>query len=1306
MSSTKTDLSNALAVVGMAGRFPGAASVEQLWKNLLRKVEGISFLSKEELKKNELDPALVDDPDYVPAKGIIEGIEYFDASFFEYSAREAVLMDPQQRLFLECAWHALERAGCDPARYDGAAGVFASSGMSTYLVNLYADSDVRKQVGLFDLMLGNAPDYLTTRVSYKAGLLGPSINLQTACSSSLVAIHMACQSLLGGECDLALAGGVTARVPQRLGYLYEVGSAFSPDGHCRPFDARAAGTVPAEAVAVVALKRAEDAIRDRNHIHALVLGSAINNDGNRKVGYTAPGVDGQCRVISEALEIADVDPRTVTFVEAHGTGTPMGDPLEVAALTKAFGSTTAERQHCALGAIKSNIGHVDAAAGVAGFIKAVLALEHGKIPPTLHFEKPNPVIDFAASPFFVNNEILPWKPEGMPRRAGVSAFGIGGTNAHAILQEPPAVVPGRSVQVPGDARLFLLSARSEPALERITDALSIHLEENQDVVLADAAFTSQVGRKAFEHRRILTARDRDDAIAALRARNPMQVATARSPSSERPIAFVFPGGGTQYPNMGRQLYESEEAFRESIDYCVEIARKQIDIDLRQILYPTPERYAEAEQLLREPRFLVLSIWVTEYALARTLMNWGISPQCMVGHSLGEYVAACLSGVLSVEDAVAMVALRGLLYHRVPEGASLSVSMPERELVEVIPPGVEISVINTPSQCVVSGRPEVIDAFEQTLVGKDVQVRRLNVAAAVHSSHVEPVMGEVRRFAENLEIGSIGIPYLSNVTGAWIRQQDITADYWAQHLRRTVRFSDNIQNMLQQGGFVVLEVGPGVTLTTLVGQQITPDNDTVVIPTMRHPRDKRADREVLLQSLGRAWSHGVDIDWAALHGESEHRLTSFPVYSFERQKHWIDARPSSASGAGTNLFGNDDRAVAESRSASSGTAPPALRLAEPYHDDPLARAVAEIWQAMLGISDFQPEHDFFALGGTSLVAVQLMSRLQRRLGLQRKLQPQELLQAPAFGAFVDHLRSTGAFAVEHGEARAGNEAAQRSRPQVQVSEATSLVLLQTGTAAHLPPVLFVHPGGGHVFHYRLLAKALGPAWSVYGFKAPGLDGEQAPLDTVEALAEHHLASLRKSGWARAPYCLAGSSMGGYVAFEMAQRLLGMGEEVAFLSMLDTPGPGQIVKGLEDHTDYVGYLFGGMWGVEISPERLRQLPEDARIPYALEQMAKAGVDLGYDEDDARHVLDVFVSNARAMRAYEPKPYSGAITFFRARERRKWDPDYPDGAWTPYVQGKMLIEVVPGDHITMHEPPHVEELAARMRRCLMDSLGVDIS
>jgi acyl transferase domain-containing protein len=884
-----------IAVVGMAGRFPGAGTVDQFWENLRNGVESIRPLSDEELASSGEDPARVKNPNYVRAGAVLDRIEWFDASFFGYSPGEAELIDPQQRLFLECAWEALEVAGYDPARYGKPIGVYAGVNANSYLMNNLYPNRNRIDVNGLQAIVSSEKDYLSTRVSYKLNLTGPSLVVQTACSTSLVAVHLACDALLNGQCDMALAGGACVNVPHLAGYVYTEGAIYSPDGHCRAFDADGLGTVFGSGVGLVVLKRLADALEDGDAIAAVIRGSAINNDGSAKIGYTAPSVVGQADVITEALEIAGVDPGTITYVEAHGTGTPLGDPIEVAALTRAFGGGLIRTGSCAIGSVKTNIGHLSAAAGVAGLIKTVLALKHRMIPPSLHFSKPNPKIDFESGPFYVNATLRDWRTDGVPRRAGVNSFGVGGTNAHVVLEEPP------SAESSGPSRpwqLLLLSARTRGALDAATANLAEQLDQHADLNLADAAYTLKLGRKTMNCRRMVVCRDRADASSALRRLDPNRVFTSVHEPGTRSVVFMFTGQGSQYAGMAREVYQTERTFRQHVDRCSELLRPELGFDLRDVLFPRDERVDEATRQLTQTATTQPALFVIEYALARLLMEWGIQPQAMIGHSIGEYVAACLAGVFSLEDGLSLVASRGRLMNQLPAGSMLAVPLSEGEVQPFLDGELSLATINAPAASVVSGPTEGVLQLEKKLVEKGIACRLLHTSHAFHSRMMEPILGPFQDQVRKVELSAPKIPYLSNVTGTWIREDQATDPaYWALHLRQTVRFSEGVGELLKDPRRVLLEVGPGETLTSLVRRRPDRVSDQVALPSVRNPREQTPDVAFLLGTVGKVWLAGVEVDWAKFHGgERRHRVV-LPTYPFERQRYWVEPDPGTSAGAG-------------------------------------------------------------------------------------------------------------------------------------------------------------------------------------------------------------------------------------------------------------------------------------------------------------------------------------------------------------------------------------------------------------------------
>ncbi len=905
---------DAVAVVAMAGRFPEAPDLETFWRNLRDGVESIRAFTDDELRAAGVPEAQLGDPSYVKAGTVLDGADLFDAWFFGYNPREAELIDPQQRLFLECAWQALERAGCDPARFDGLIGVWAGADLNRYRENLRSHPEILAEAGGFQVRHANDKNHLATRVSYKLDLKGPSVNVQTACSTSLVAVHEACAALREHRCDLALAGGVSVIVPFVRGYLHVPDSILSPDGHCRPFDARAAGTLGASGLGIVVLKRLADAQRDGDRVCALIRGTAVNNDGARKVGYTAPSVDGQAEVIALAHAAAGVDPETITYVEAHGTGTALGDPVEVAALHKVFGEATARRRFCGLGSLKSNIGHLGSTAGVGGLIKTVLALQHRELPPSLHFEQPNPEIDFDHSAFYVNQALQEWPgASGAPRRAGVSSFGIGGTNAHAVLEEAPPPAPAEAPSRP--EQLLVLSAKTPAALARAAENLAGHLEEsprrgadgtNPDAPLADAAWTLQTGRAELEHRRAVVAASVADARAALRGERRQASSIGQAVPGRREVAFLFPGQGAQYAGMGHELYRRERVFRAAVDRCCDLLAGELDADLRAVLYPASGASEEASARLKRTSWAQPALFVTEIALAEQWRSWGIEPSAMAGHSIGEWVAATLSGVLRLEDALPLVALRGRLMERMPAGVMTAVPLPAAEIETRLAgrAGLWLSAVNGPSLCVVSGTEERVAAWQAELEAAGVECRRQHTSHAFHSALMEAAVAPFVDAVRAVTLGEPRIPYVSNVTGRWITAEDARdPGYWGRHIRRAVRFSDGLDRILAEDRRVLLEVGPGRVLGTLARQQPRWTRQRLAVASLRRPAEEAPDVEFLLGALGRLWAGGVRVDWRQVHGGERRRRVELPTYPFERQRFWIERRRGAAALAAG--LGKDD-----------------------------------------------------------------------------------------------------------------------------------------------------------------------------------------------------------------------------------------------------------------------------------------------------------------------------------------------------------------------------------------------------------------
>jgi acyl transferase domain-containing protein len=898
MSAESTQLADGIAVIGMAGKFPGAPDLAAYWQNLRNGVESITHFSEHEL---EVTPAISQNPQYVRARGMMEGVDLFDAEFFGINPREAEYTDPQHRLLLETAWEALENAGYDTERFAGSIGVFAGCSQNTYLLcNLASHPEFLteylsfQQMGAHPSMLGNDKDFLATRIAYKMNLRGPSIAVQCACSTSLVAVVQACQNLLTFQCDLALAGGVSVTFPQKRGYVHEEGSLVSADGTCRPFDAAAGGTVFGDGVGLVVLKRADEAMRDGDHIYAVIRGFAVNNDGSTKVSYMAPSVDGQAEAIAAAQALAGIDVATIRYVEAHGTGTSLGDPIEVAALTKAFRAGTSERQFCALSAVKGNIGHLEAASGVAGLIKAVLALEHGEIPPTLHFSAPNPRIDFAASPFYVCSKLQTWAATETPRRAGVSSFGVGGTNAHIVLEEAPQVI---ATAVDAQPQLFVLSAKSESALEDATNRLAEYLRLHPELSLADATYTLQTGRRAFRHRRVWVSRTTEETVELLGQKKSTKVLSSDTQNRKGSVAFLFPGQGAQQVDMGRELYETHPIFRAQVDLCCERLAPELGLDLRDVLYPADNAdKIEAQDRLMQTSLTQPALFVVEYALAQVWLSLGVRPQVMIGHSLGEYVAATLAGIFTLEDALHLLAVRGRLIQSMPSGTMLAVVLPEEEVAPLLEDGLSLAAVNGPKLCVVSGPEEAVAALRKKLSGQGTVSRELKTSHAFHSAMMDPILTEFEAEVRRVPRNKPQIPIVSSLYGRLATDEEWTdPGYWSAQLRHTVRFVDAVSTLLNQPELALLEVGPGQTLTTLARQN--PAKQASQATIYSSPRTcKESETAEFLSAAGQLWLAGVEIDWRALHSGAARRRVPLPTYPFERKRHWIEPYTSANAGA--------------------------------------------------------------------------------------------------------------------------------------------------------------------------------------------------------------------------------------------------------------------------------------------------------------------------------------------------------------------------------------------------------------------------
>jgi len=1014
-----------IAIIGMAGRFPGANNVEELWENLVQGRESVSFFSDEELRESGLEPeTLRARGHYVAARGVLHDADCFDAPFFGIHPKEAEVMDPQQRLFLETCWTALERAGYAPNQIEKVVGVFGGVSFNTYYTHV-----LQRRPGLIDLvgpelvMFGNEKDYVATRVAYKLGLRGPALNVSTACSTSLVAVVQACQSLLTYQCDLAVAGGASVTVPQKRGYFHDEGNIGSADGRTRTFDAQASGTAFGNGVGIVVLKRLEDAVNDRDQIFAVIKGAALNNDGSQRVSFGAPGVDGQARVVSMAHALSGIDPRSITYVEAHGTATPLGDPIEIAGLTKAFRESTDAREFCAIGSVKTNLGHLDVAAGVTGLIKTALSLHHKKIPASLHFSKPNPKLNLENSPFYVNAKLRNWETTAeVPRRAGVSSFGTGGTNAHVVLEEAPAL------PVSGSSRpwqILSLSAKTQTALDQASAQLSGYLKhlgaesagESAAAALADAAYTLNTGRAVFPYRRVIVCRDAAEGAAALDAGDAKRVFSQHQQDSELPVVFMFPGQGAQYPSMASSLYRSEPTFREEVDRCLQILKPLLGADLLSVIFPAEGAEERSGQLLQQTSFTQPALFVIEYALAKLWMSWGIVPSAMIGHSVGEYVAGCLSGVFTLKDALTLVARRGALVQEQPGGSMLIVRRPESDVLPLLGSDVSIAAVNSPNLCVVSGPYDAIAALEKDLDARGVANKKLQTSHAFHSAMMDPVLAPFTELLNNVTFGEPAIPYVSNVTARWITAQEAKdPSYWAGHVRQTVQFANGVAQLMADPRNLLLEVGPGQTLSTLARQHPAKQAGQIVLTSL--PFAGENELRGFYESLGRIWISGAKVDWEGFYSNESRRKATLPSYPFERKRYWPEAATDKAASGQSDSQSKDVRPqTAGTITAGPPSTAPVPATIERQTDLPRSERLLVAVQSLLSelsgydLTNADPSADLMELGFDSLLLTQASQLLQRKFNVAvsfRQLM-EDLSSAQLIANYLDDKKPPQAFA---------------------------------------------------------------------------------------------------------------------------------------------------------------------------------------------------------------------------------------------------------------------------------------------------------
>lgn len=1048
-----------IAIIGMVGRFPGAANLDQLWRNLCNSVESISFFTPEEIGPG-VDDRLRHDPDYVRARGLIENADLFDAGFFGISPLEAQVMDPQQRIFLELAQQALENAGYDAERYKGRIGVFAGIGDNHYYTtNLLTHPDLLAMAGKLAVEYGNQKDYIALRTAYLLDLRGPAISLNTACSTTLLTVDQAYRSLLDYECDIALSGGIDITVPQKSGFLYQDGGTFTRDGHCRPFDADATGTMFCDGAGVVVLKRLADAVSDGDTIYAVILGTGKNNNGARPASFLAPSVDGQAEAIAMAQSDADVPVETIRYIEAHGTGTPVGDPIEFEALRKVFESKTAKKQFCYVGSIKGNVGHPTNAAGVAGLIKAALVLHREQIPPTLHFKKANPKIEFAGSPFMMSDKLIPFPRGEEVRRTAVSSFGFGGTNVHAILQEAPereGARPSRPLQ------LLPLSARSPSTLDAYSHALAEHFDSSTPEAFADAAYTFQTGRKQFAHRRFIVATDAREAAKLLLQPNPLRCSCKRCERRDPPVVFLFGGQGTQYVNMGLNLYRDEPLFRAIVDDCCEFLKPHLGRDLRELLYPQSGDEKTAQISLQDTFFTQPSIFVIEYALARFWQSLGIEPAMMAGHSIGEFVAATLADVWRLEDALAIVALRGRLMQNLPRGSMMAVNCSADSIAPKLPPALQIASDNAPTLCVVSGPEADVIEFQKQLEAENIVCRYLHTSHAFHSAMMDPMIEPLREAVARIQLKPPARPFISTVTGRPITAAETTDPvYWARHSRATVEFSKAIHYLKEQGYDLFLECGPRSSMCSLARQQFTPDHPCTAIPTFADTHENDTEWATLLFALGSLWQNGVSVDWDAFYPNEDRRRIPLPTYPFERQRFWVDPAPVVAATQSRPA----ESPVSATHPAADTLAPPLSipRVAStgsfPSRKERIASRLIDLLIPICGRekSQISQTSTFMEQGFDSLSLTQVAFAVRKEFSAKVSFS-QLISQWPNVEMLAEHLEATAPADVvaedTSSHVAVTPEAAMPSAPKVQQKSSTleEVVAEQSRTIARLVALL--------------------------------------------------------------------------------------------------------------------------------------------------------------------------------------------------------------------------------------------------------------
>lgn len=1329
---------NAVAVIGMAGRFPQAPTVQQFWQNLANSHEAITFLTDEELLQAGVDPQMINHPNYVKAGGFIDDEDKFPADFFGFTPREAEITAPQHRLFLKCAWETLESAGYVGEEYAGNIAVFGGMNFNNYLLNnIYSNSDIVNTMGNYQLSLANSNDFLCTRTSYKLNLHGPSVAVQTACSTALVAISLAHQSLINYQTDMALAGGVTLWSPQRIGYFYQPGSVLSPDGRGRTFDARSEGSVSGNGVGMVLLKRLDEALADRDHIYAVVLGTAINNDGSMKVGFTAPSVNAQTEVVLMAQAMADVDVETIGYIEAHGTGTRLGDPVEVKALTRAFRESTDKVGYCALSALKTSIGHLDAASGIAGFIKTTLSLYHGKIPASLNYETPNPEIDFDSSPFFVNTELRDWPTQSHPRRAGINSLGLGGTNAHAILEQAPHQPP---LPISRPAYPLILSARLNEELERMIERLHAHCQEHPQKNLADAAYTLMIGRKAFNYRAAWVI----DATQSVDAIPPQPFSQQEVTQHNPPITFLFNNSQPQLYSC-QQLYDHHPTFRQALQTCSQILADDLGFELTDILYPQAAQQETAADLLTLPHISRLVNFCLGYSVAQCWLTWGIEPQLLVGQDVGEYVAACISGVFSLADALNLLLVQGEILQEITPQSVWRVSLPAAEVTAQLPDGSALLLSETESCSVVVGDPEEMADLLQKWVQQEVTVDELDWTDMSHSHLLPPTDPRWQQAVTNVDYNPPNIPFFSNMSGSWIMDDEAqSADYWEKHFYQPINLADSLVALADFEDWFMLEVTPGNTLTELLAQA----NDKLELLHTLPATPSPTAYAHFVQTWVKLWVNGVELDRQLFFGDEERYRQPLPTYPFTEERYWLEQQSFDEASAKTqNKDALDYTHIEAQYEPDDSNAP----------QGQTELMITDIWQSLLGVSSIRRHDNFFALGGTSLISLQIVGKINE---LGYAITPEDLLSNQTVATLAQQLgdKKSTPTSKPIKETSVSIDANLDDSFLYSRTAADAYTLLQTGTNPDTPPIFCIPPSNGNLFAYERLVRHLDhPEPTIYALNA--VYDKVMECDNLIHLSEYYL-SIIKEIQPTGPYYILGWSAGGPFAFEICYQLQQRGEEIALLAIVDSSmGKNslvsvQLLQGLTDALPWAKKLANGNYiqkllfisfirfllrfrykfvqqqvkpfnraalvgiyinwieqnhqtSLAINEQKLVSLQSlEEQFDYVKAQTQAKGINIDVSMwRIMNNMVEMALHMSQLIDDYEPHYFSGRAYYYRAEEKNPGEQDFsllldPETrGCAPHIED-IIIYKIPGDHFSMMDAKNINYMADYLRYAIQNA------